>query len=45
VSDSTPTPLTMVGSADAAVCVGDVCVIPEHPEHAIVARRLDEDRV
>jgi hypothetical protein len=40
-----PAPLTILGAPDAAVCDGDVCIIPEHPEHAIVARRLDDDRV
>lgn len=43
-------PFTMLGDA-AGACEGDSCAIPEHsvysehPEHAIVARRLDADEV
>jgi hypothetical protein len=40
-----PQGLQMMGDADAASCDGDVCVLPEHREHAIMNRRLDEDRV
>jgi hypothetical protein len=29
----------------AAVCEGEVCELPEHREHAIMNRRLDEDAV
>lgn len=38
-------PLTIVGSQDAAVCEGDFCEIPAHPEQAAVNRALDSDRV
>lgn len=38
-------PLAMLGDDQAALCEGDVCIIPAHPEHAIVARRLDADAV
>ena len=38
-------PLVIVGDADAAVCEGDFCEIPEHHEQAIVNRALDADRV
>jgi hypothetical protein len=37
--------LQILGDADAASCDGDVCVLPEHREHAIMNRRLDEDLV
>ncbi len=37
--------LAMVGDPAAEACVGDFCVIPMHPEQAIVNRRLDDDRV
>jgi hypothetical protein len=39
------TPLIFVGDPTAAVCEGDVCVIPEHHEQALVNRALDDDRV
>ena len=38
-------PLLIVGAADAAVCEGDFCEIPEHHEQAVVNRALDSDRV
>jgi len=38
-------PLTIVGDPNAEACDGDVCVIPAHPEHGIMNRRLDEDLV
>jgi len=38
-------PLLIVGDAEAAVCEGDFCEIPEHHEQAIVNRALDSDRV
>jgi len=41
----TPQPLQTLGEADAAACEGEVCVLPEHREHAIMSRRLDEDAV
>lgn len=46
-SDKTAIPqgLQMMGDADAASCDGDVCVLPEHREHAIMNRRLDDDAV
>ena len=43
------TPFTMLGDSRAAVCVGDVCEIPQafagESEQAIVNRKLDEDLV
>lgn len=51
------TPFQMMGDQAAAVCIGDVCEIPqamteapasentEHPEQAVVNRQLDENRV
>lgn len=42
---TTPSPLQILGDADAAACEGDACEIPAHPEHAIMNRRLDEDLV
>ena len=41
---SDTTPLEILGD-DAEACEGDVCIIPAHPEHAIMNRRLDEDLV
>jgi hypothetical protein len=38
-------PLTLVGDPSATVCEGDFCAMPEHPEQALVNRRLDEDLV
>ncbi|MEZ5190760.1 MAG: hypothetical protein R2717_07915 [Schumannella sp.] len=40
----TPPPLKIMGDA-AASCESEVCELPEHREHAIVNRRLDEDAV
>ena len=37
--------LVTLGDPQAAVCEGDFCVVPEHPTHAVVARRLDDDAV
>lgn len=37
--------LTMVGDPAAEACEGEFCVIPVHPEHGIMNRRLDDDRV
>jgi len=45
MTDVTTTPFTLVGAPDAAVCEGDFCVIPDHPEQKTVNRRLDEDAV
>lgn len=45
MTESITSPLTIVGDANAAVCDGDFCEIPEHHEQAIVNRRLDEDAV
>jgi hypothetical protein len=38
-------PLLIVGEADAAVCEGDFCEIPEHHNQAVVNRALDSDNV
>jgi hypothetical protein len=38
-------PLTILGDQSAAACDGEFCAIPEHPEQAIVNRRLDDDAV
>jgi hypothetical protein len=38
-------PLTFLGDQSAAACEGEFCAIPEHPEQAIVNRRLDDDAV
>jgi hypothetical protein len=38
------TPLQILGE-DAAACEGEFCELPQHREHAIVSRRLDEDAV
>ena len=45
MTDAATSPLTIVGDPNAAVCEGDVCEIPAHPEHAIVNRRLDSDEI
>jgi hypothetical protein len=45
MTDALTTPLTLVGSGDAAVCEGDFCVIPEHFEQTVINRRLDSDEV
>jgi hypothetical protein len=45
MTDTVPTPLTMVGDASAAVCDGDFCEIPDHHEQAIINARLDDDRI
>jgi hypothetical protein len=42
---SETTPLQILGDAEAAACEGDVCIIPAHPEHAIMNRRLDADEI
>jgi hypothetical protein len=42
---SETSPLQVLGDVNADSCEGDVCVIPPHPEHAIMSRRLDEDLV
>ncbi|HWM33561.1 MAG TPA: hypothetical protein VNR36_04920 [Pseudolysinimonas sp.] len=39
------TPLQILGDAEAASCDGEVCELPQHREHAIVNRRLDDDAV
>jgi hypothetical protein len=38
-------PLALLGDQSAATCEGEFCAIPEHPEQAIVNRRLDDDAV
>ena len=45
MTDVTITPLTLVGAADAAVCEGDFCVIPDHNEQKVVNRNLDDNNV
>jgi hypothetical protein len=45
MTDAGLTPLQILGDLDAASCDGDVCILPEHREHAIMNRRLDEDAV
>lgn len=37
--------LTPLGSPDAAACEGDVCVIPDHHEQAVVNRRIDDGAI
>jgi hypothetical protein len=44
MTDTTPQ-LQILGDVDAAACDGDVCILPEHREHAIMNRRLDDDAV
>lgn len=38
MSDTTKTPLTMVGQPDAAVCVDDACVWPPPASNACATR-------
>jgi hypothetical protein len=45
MTDVTHSPLQILGDAEAASCAGEVCELPEHREHAIMNRRLDEDAV
>jgi len=45
MTDATPSQLTIVGDPNAESCEGDVCIIPAHPEHAIMNRRIDEDAI
>lgn len=49
MTDAVTTPagptFAMLGDPSAEACDGDVCVIPAHPEHGIMNRRLDDDRV
>ena len=45
MTEPIPMPLQILGNPDAASCDGDVCVLPEHRDHAIMNRRLDEDLV
>ena len=45
MTDTSPIQLQILGDAEAASCDGDVCALPEHRDHAIVNRRLDEDLV
>ncbi|WP_294180639.1 hypothetical protein [uncultured Schumannella sp.] len=42
---TTPSPLEIVGDANADACEGDACVVNAHPEHALVTRALDADAV
>jgi hypothetical protein len=43
--DAATIKLEPLGDLSAAVCEGDVCIIPEHHEQAVVNRRLDADAV
>jgi hypothetical protein len=45
MTDAALTPFVMVGDPAAEACDGDVCVIPAHPEHGIINRRLDDDNI
>jgi len=45
MTDVAPTQFTLFGEPNAAVCDGDFCVIPEHPEQATVNRRLDSNNI
>ena len=45
MTEAATMPLTIVGDPNAASCDGDVCVIPEHHQQAVVNRALDSDRV
>jgi hypothetical protein len=42
---SSPVKLTPLGDADAAVCEGDFCELPDHHTQAAVNRKLDDDAV
>jgi len=44
VTPATPR-LRTLGDPAAAVCDGDVCVIPDHHEQAVVNRRIDDDAI
>lgn len=44
-TDIAPSPFTLIGDPNAAACEGDFCVMPEHPEQAVVSRRLDDNAV
>ena len=37
--------LQPLGDPSAASCDGDVCIIPDHHEQAIINRRLDDDAI
>ena len=43
--DAATKPLTILGDANAAVCDGDFCEIPDHHEQAIVNARVDDGRI
>ena len=45
MTDVAQNPFTLFSDSSAAVCEGDFCVIPEHPEQAVVNRRLDDNNV
>ncbi len=45
MTDASHTPLQILGDPDAAPADGDVGELPEHHEHALMNRRLDEDLV
>lgn len=37
--------LQPLGDPAAAACDGDVCIIPDHHEQAIINRRIDDDAI
>ncbi|MCY7412978.1 MAG: hypothetical protein LH471_08110 [Salinibacterium sp.] len=37
--------LRLLGDPGAAVCEGEVCVIPDHHQQAIVNRWIDDDAI
>lgn len=37
--------LQWLGDPSAAACDGDVCIIPDHHEQAIINRRIDSDAI
>lgn len=45
MTDASHTPLQVLGEPDAVPVDGAVTELPEHHEHAIMNRRLDEDAV
>lgn len=45
MTNPTTSPLQILGDPTAASCDGDVCELPEHREHGIMARRLDDNNV
>jgi hypothetical protein len=37
--------LQPLGDPAAAACDGEVCVIPDHHEQAVINRRIDDDAI